>query len=82
MTDAVDFSRAATFYACGARPDAAGRLRKGGDLWRGGSICPSSGAWPAARARVSAARSGPRPGNRRVCRDGPVFPFEEVRDVL
>ncbi|MEL7610424.1 MAG: dihydroorotate dehydrogenase electron transfer subunit [Bacillota bacterium] len=77
VTDGVDFSQSATYFACGPTPmmEAAARLarRTGARLYVSLEKRMACGVG-ACYACTCATRSG----NKRACKDGPVFPAQEV----
>ncbi len=81
ITDAVDFSKEATYYACGPQPmlkAAALKAEKAGaELYI--SLEKNMACGVGACFGCTCKTKG---GNRRICKDGPVFNALEVRDVL
>ncbi len=81
VTRDVDFARPATFYACGPSP----MLRAAAEAARAAgaklyvSLEKRMACGAGACLGCSIKTSG---GNRRVCKDGPVFDAREVNDVL
>jgi len=81
VTDKVDFSREGTYYACGPAPmlrAAAKRAAEAGaKLYVSLEKRMACGAGACLGCTCQTAS-----GAKRVCKDGPVFDFREVRDVL
>ena len=81
VTDAVDFSRNATYYACGPSPmlRAAARLadEANANLFVSLEKHMACGVGACLGCTCQTKR-----GRKRVCKDGPVFDYREVRDGL
>lgn len=81
VTGDVDFTQNAAYYACGPVPmlraAAAAAAAADARLYVSLERRMACGAGACLGCSIPTAS-----GNRRVCKDGPVFPYREVRDVL
>ena len=81
VTQDVDFTRGATYYACGPAPmlraaaQAAGAAGARLFVSLEKRMACGAGACLGCSIKTTA-------GNKRVCKDGPVFDYREVQDVL
>ena len=81
VTDAVDFSRNATYYACGPSPmlRAAARLA---DEANANLFVSLEKHMACGVGACLGCTCQTKSGRKRVCKDGPVFDYREVRDGL
>ena len=81
VTDAVDFSQNATYYACGPSPmlRAAARHADGANARLFVSLEKHMACGVGACLGCTCKTES---GRKRVCKDGPVFDYREVRDGL